>query len=249
MKELTLQLYSARNTELDAALNIISKAGYKSVEAYQENLKQPDAFKAALAHHGLAMVSAHISIDQLESNLLSNIELVSGLGASHMVCPYLLPEHRPTDSQGWIQLAEKLNDINNTLVENGFTFAWHNHDFEFQKLIDGGVPMQLLLANTSQMHWEIDIGWIARVGLNPSDWIQQYTDRISAVHLKDVVPAGEQPDEDDWADVGFGTIDWTEIVTELKKTTAKHFIVEHDNPADLKRFAENSFSTIQAWSW
>lgn len=173
MKELTLQLFSARHIELDTALDIIAKAGYQSVEAYRENFNQPNDFKSALAHHGLNMVSAHISIDQLETNLLSNIELLAGFGASHMVCPYLLPERRPADSEGWIQLAEKLSAINSTLVNNGYTFAWHNHAFEIQTLADGGVPMQLLLDNAAQMQWEIDIRWVVRAGLNPLDWIQR----------------------------------------------------------------------------
>lgn len=249
MKELTLQLYSARHTELNAALGIIAKAGYKSVEAYKDNFKQPDEFKSALSQHGLTMVSAHIGIDELDTNLPFNIDMVSGLGASHIVCPYLLPESRPADSQGWIALADKLNAINDKLASNGFTFAWHNHDFEFQTLTDGGIPMQLLLDNATQMHWEIDIGWIVRAGLNPLEWIQRYSDRISAFHLKDVAPDGELADEDGWADVGMGTINWNGMFADIKKSPAKYLIVEHDNPADLKRFAENSFESIQGWGW
>jgi len=249
MTELTLQLFSARNTELDVALQIIAAAGYKSVEAYSENLQQRDEFKNALQRHDLKMVSAHISLDQLENNLPFNMELLAGFGASHMVCPYLLPEHRPADSEGWIQLAQKLDSINNTLVKNGFTFAWHNHDFELQTLADGGVPMQLLLDYATQMHWELDIGWIVRAGCDPSQWLQQYTDRISAFHIKDVAQSGECLDEDGWADVGFGVINWTDLLTDLKKTSAMHFIVEHDNPADLKRFVENSYKSIQGWAW
>jgi len=249
MTELTLQLYSARHTELDTALEIIANAGYKSVEAYGENLKQRDVFKSSLERHGLTMVSAHIGIDELVNNLPFNMELLTELGASHMVCPYLLPDSRPSDSQGWIELALKLDAINNTLVNNGFTFAWHNHDFEFQTLPDGGVPMQMLLDNATQMHWEIDIGWIVRAGLNPSDWLRTYANRISAIHLKDVAKSGEKLDEDGWADVGHGTINWTDIVSDIKKTSAMHYIVEHDNPAELKRFAENSYKSIQGWDW
>jgi len=233
----------------ERALQIIATAGYKSVEAYGENLQQPEKFQSALQRHNLKMVSAHIGIDELMNNLPFNIELLAGFGTSHMVCPYLQPEQRPTDSQGWIQLAQQLGSINNTLEKEGFTFAWHNHDFEFQTLADGGVPMQLLLDNAAQMQWEIDVGWIVRAGLNPSEWLQRYTDRISAVHIKDVAQSGECVDEDGWADVGFGVINWTDLQSDIKGTSAQHFIVEHDNPSDLKRFAENSFKSIQGWAW
>jgi len=249
MSELTLQLYSARNTELETALEIIAAAGYKSVEAYSENLKNPEAFNSALQRHGLTMVSAHIGIDQLLNSLPSSMELLAKFGTQHMVCPYLQPEQRPNDSAGWIQLAQKLTTINDALQESGFTFAWHNHDFEFETLVDNGVPMQLLLEHAAQMHWEIDLAWMVRAGASPSEWLQRYADRISAIHLKDVAGNGECLDEDGWADVGYGVINWTELLADIKKTSAQHWIVEHDSPADFKRFAENSFNSIQSWSW
>jgi len=249
MTELTLQLYSARHTDLNTALETIAAAGYKSVEAYRDNFAQPDNFKSALERYGLTMVSAHVGIDELETNLPFNMKQLSALDATHMVCPYLLPEQRPADSQGWIELASRLSAINQTLEDNGFTFAWHNHDFEFQALDDGGIPMQLLLDNATQMQWEIDVGWIARTGLAPSDWLQPYSERISAIHLKDIAQEGQCLDEDGWADVGFGVVNWADLLDEMKKTSAKHFIVEHDNPSDLHRFAENSYKTIRGWGW
>jgi len=69
------------------------------------------------------------------------------------------------------------------------------------------------------------------------------------VRLKDIAPEGERADEDGWADVGFGTINWTELFPDIKNIPAKHIIVEHDNPTDVKCFAENSYSTIQSWGW
>ena len=246
--ELTLQLFSARNTELNAALEIIAAAGYQSVEAYGDNLNNPDAFRDALQANGLAMVSAHIRLEQLESSLDASMELVSSLGASHIVCPYLQPEDRPTSGDSWLRLANKLAGINDTLSKNNFTFAWHNHDFEMEPLDDGNVPMQLLLDNAPGMHWEVDIGWIVRAGANPQQWLQTHSDRISAIHLKDVAAAGEKTNEDGWADVGHGVINWSELVPDIQNSAAKLFIVEHDNPSDLQRFAEHSIASIKGWS-
>ena len=64
-------------------------------------------------------------------------------------------------------------------------------------------------------------------------------DRITAVHVKDIAPAGENADEDGWADVGQGTVDWKGLMAALKEQTkAKYFVMEHDNPKDDKRFAD-----------
>lgn len=249
MPELTLQLYSARHSGLNDSLEIIAAAGYKSVEAYGENLKDPDTFNQALQAHGLTMASAHIGIEELLSNLPFFVDLFVDLSSSHLVCPYLMPERRPTDSAGWVELANSLNRINTKLANHSITFAWHNHDFEFDALPDGSIPMQLLLDNAPDMQWEIDIGWVVRAGLDSSWWMQEYANRISAIHLKDVAAVGECANEDGWADVGFGIIDWPQILNDIKNTSARHYIVEHDNPSNLKRFAENSYTAIQGWSW
>jgi len=134
------------------------------------------------------------------------------------------------------------------LEAKGKTFAWHNHDFEFDVLSDGSVPMQVLLEHAPEIHWELDIGWIQRAGESPATWLQQHAKRVSAIHLKDVAATGECLDEDGWADVGHGTVDWQSLLVEMKKSNANVFAVEHDNPSDLNRFAKNSFESIQSWN-
>ncbi len=245
---LSFQLYSARNTALPEALATIAEAGYKSVEAYAGNFEQLDTFTQELKVAGLTVSSVHISRDELKNNMINSIELAATLGADHIVCPYLLPEDRPVDKNGWVALAQELAEFNVQISATGRDFAWHNHDFEFHRLPDGSVPMRLLLDNAPDMYWEIDVGWIHRASQDPASWLRTYLDRVSAVHLKDVAKEGDCSDEDGWADVGHGTVDWTEILTELKRCDAELYIVEHDNPSDLKRFAERSFKTASSWS-
>lgn len=251
MTDITLQLYSARNTELQLALRTISEAGYQSVEAYGANFENQEAFATGLKSNGLKLVSSHVGIDQLEKNLGDSIELLSSFGASHIVCPYLVPEERPVNKDGWLRFADSLSVINERLISNGFTFAWHNHDFEFNALPDKTLPMNIILDHAPGIHWEIDIGWVVRAGLNPQEWLQSYAKRISAVHFKDVAKNGEAGDgiqsEDGWADVGHGIIDWANLLSDIKQSAAKHFIVEHDNPSDFARFAQNSISAMNTW--
>ena len=56
--------------------------------------------------------------------------------------------------------------------------------------------------------WEMDVAWVIRGGADPLKWIDEYGQRITAVHVKDIAPAGENANEDGWADVGHGTVDW-----------------------------------------
>jgi len=82
---------------------------------------------------------------------------------------------------------------------------------------------------------------------DPLGWISEYGNRLCAVHLKDIALHGKNADEDGWADVGHGIIDWPKMYQSLEKTPASWFILEHDNPNDLDRFARRSMETVRTF--
>jgi sugar phosphate isomerase/epimerase len=45
--------------------------------------------------------------------------------------------------------------------------------------------------------------------------------------------------------VGQGTVDWPALMAALRDTSAKYFVVEHDNPSDAARFAERSLAAAK----
>ncbi|MDB5552462.1 MAG: sugar phosphate isomerase/epimerase, partial [Rhizobium sp.] len=97
------------------------------------------------------------------------------------------------------------------------------------------------------LSWEIDVAWVIRGGADPLAFIDRYKDRITSVHVKDIAPAGQAEDEGGWADVGHGIVDWKTLWQALKATKARHFVVEHDNPNDIKRCASRSIASIKAF--
>lgn len=247
MKDISFQLYSGRNTPLAEALKIVASSGYTAVEAYRDNVADLSHFQTLLSDNGLNCSSIHIGRDELKDNMPQVLEMCSELGVKQIVCPYLLAEHRPKDKAGWQVLAEELAGYATAVNAGGFPFAWHNHDFEFDAMSDGTLPMRVLLDTATDMMWEIDLGWIQRASESPDSWLRTYGDRVSSVHLKDLAASGECADEDGWADVGHGVMDWDAIVHELKTLNTGLYVVEHDNPSDLKRFATRSIATVNAW--
>lgn len=238
------QLYSSRNhTPWTEVLKGLAKAGYTRVEGYGGVYDDPKAFRAELNKNGLKMPTGHFSIDTLETDFTKAEATAKALGVKLIVCPYLLPEIRPATTKGWQDLGKRLNKIAKRAAESGFGFAYHNHDFEFALLPDGSAPMRHLLESAPDIGWEIDVAWVIRGGTDPSVWITAYGDRIVAAHVKDIAATGENLDQDGWSDVGHGTVDWKGLYTLLrKKTKAKHFIMEHDKPADAARFAKRSIT-------
>lgn len=245
--EYSFQLYSARNfLPWDTVLKRIAELGYTQVEGFGSVFEDARSFRALMDQYSLGMPTAHLSIDQLESDF-GNVERIADtLGIRSIFCPYLDAVHRPVDEAGWVSFAHRLSAISERVRATGRAFGWHNHDFEFVTLADGSVPQQTILDAAPDIDWEADIAWIIRGGGDPMDWIERHGSRIAAVHVKDIAPEGECADEDGWADVGHGTVDWQALIDALKaKSNTSYYVMEHDNPNDFDRFASRSIVALQ----
>ena len=93
---------------------------------------------------------------------------------------------------------------------------------------------------------EMDVSWVVKGEEDPAEWLTKYRDRICAVHLKDIAPEGECLDEDGWADFTHGTLPWKEWWPVVRSTPANAFVMEHDSPNDLSRFATRALSGAKA---
>ncbi|MER9424118.1 sugar phosphate isomerase/epimerase [Mesorhizobium sp. M0317] len=245
----SFQLYSARNFQpWDGILKMLGKLGYKEVEGFGGVYDDPKAFRAELDKNGLSMPTGHFSIDALENDFDGVRKTADALGITLVICPYLLAEQRPADAAGWRGFGERLAKVGETAKKAGYGFAWHNHDFEFKTLADGSVPQDHILSAAPDIGWEMDVAWVVRGGVDPLPWIEKHGKRISAVHVKDMAKSGEGLDEDGWADVGHGTIDWAGMIKTLRaKSAAKYYVMEQDNPNDIERFASRSLASVKAY--
>ncbi|MBL1435721.1 MAG: sugar phosphate isomerase/epimerase [Rhodobacteraceae bacterium] len=251
MIEFSYQLYSSRNfLPLSDTLKMLSAAGYTQVEGYGglfASLDDIATLKADLDANGLHMTSGHIGLEALDNNVEANLAMAKTLAMEAIYCPYLAAEERPDTAAGWRAFGARLQAVSKPYVEAGLTFGWHNHDFEFVAMSDGQVPMDLIMEGGPDLTWEADIAWIIRGLSDPFTYIDKYASRISAVHVKDIAAEGGNPDEDGWADVGHGIVDWPRLMDALKASNAQHFVMEHDNPNDATRFATRSLAAAQKY--
>ena len=246
----SFQLYSAReHGSTGAVLARLAALDYRAVEGYAALYEDPPALADALAEHALAMPSGHFAVEALEEDPGGVFAVARALGCRTLYAPYLAEDARPGDLDGWRAFAARLARIGERVSGEGFGFGWHNHDFELVPLADGTVPLEVLLGEAPDIGWEADLAWIARAGADPADWIARHGERATAVHLKDLAPAGERADEDGWADVGHGTMDWDALMeTLLGDGTERLYVVEHDRPADLERFARRARESWTRWA-
>jgi sugar phosphate isomerase/epimerase len=241
------QLYSARNeASLDDTLKTLKQLGYAQVEGWGGQFGDPAALARSLENAGLVMPTAHIGYAQLEDTDKA-IEIARTVGIKTIYCP-APPSADYREGKGdWAALAAGLARIGTALRAAGLGFGYHNHHWEFGQLADGKTPIELILASPD-VEWEMDLAWVVKAGEDPIAWMDKLGDRITAIHVKDIAPTGEKADEDGWADVGTGTLDWKQLIADAKaKTRASYFVMEHDKPSDAIRFARTSIYTVKQW--
>ena len=251
MTAYSYQLYSSRNfPPLEATLQMVAQHGYAQVEGYGALFADDDAvamLARELVANNLAMPTAHFDLGMLADAPDRVIEIARAVGIDVVIAPYLAAENRPSDVAGWAAFGRKLAKWGGPLWEAGLRFGWHNHDFEFVELDNGAYPMDLILAADERLLVEFDVAWVVKGGQDPLAWILQYSGRVVAAHIKDIAPAGDALDEDGWADVGHGTMDWAAIVPALSRAGVGYLIMEHDNPSDDERFAGRSIATASSF--
>jgi sugar phosphate isomerase/epimerase len=245
--QLSFQLYSSRNfPPLEQQLAVLSRLGYRNVEPFGGIYDDPPALKASLDRAGLGAPSGHFGLDLLEQNFARVIAIARTLGTWLIVCPWIDPAERASDAAGWRALGRRLGALARKARDEGLLFAWHNHDFEFRLLADGSVPIEHLMAEP-ELLLELDAAWVVRSGADPAKWIERYDGRIAACHVKDLAPAGTKLDEDGWADVGMGVVNWRMLWPLIVRAGAKLMVAEHDNPSDFERFARVSLAAMERY--
>ena len=245
----SFQLYSARNfLPWDKILKMVAQAGYSRVEGFGGVYADAAAFRKELDANGLSMPSGHFAIDLLENDFDGAARIAKTLGVQQIICPHIAADARPTDAAGWQAFGKRLGKVGDNATKAGFEFGWHNHDFEFKALPDGSLPQKLMLDAAPGIGWEMDVAWVIRGGADPLKWIAEYGPRITAVHVKDIAPAGQNTNEDGWADVGHGTVDWSGLIKAFReRSAAKVYVMEHDNPSDVERFARRSIEAANKY--
>jgi len=247
MTDFSYQLYSSRNFgPLSETLKMLGKLGYKQVEGYgglYADLQAIDKLKKDLKDNGLVMKTGHFGFDMVRDQSDRVLQIVKSLDMEAVIVP--IAPGRQMDADGWHAFSRELANAGTPYWDAGLIFGYHNHHFEFYDVGLDQKPLDLILAADDRIGLELDVAWVQKGGEDPIRCIEKYADRIFAAHIKDIAPDGVAKDEDGWADVGHGTMDWPAIMGALEQTGARYFVMEHDNPNDDVRFATRSIEAAR----
>lgn len=233
LESIGLQLYTIREEmqrDSQEALRRVAAIGYEYVEGagYNDGKlygKSPKVFKALLESYDLKMPSGHVGWEAMKDDPERAAATFREAGQSYAVIPYW-PEEKRT-AEGYGELVEILNNSAKVFANYGLKVAYHNHDFEFNKMVAGRRPMDMLLAEVDPetVHFELDLYWITRAGSDYQKYFGEHAGRFPLWHVKDM----DDTPEKFFAAVGEGVIDWPEVFQREDQSGMQFFFVEQDH--------------------
>lgn len=244
---IAVQLYSLRNLTLpfDQLLGEVAAIGYAGVETVGNHSQSADEMRKLLDKHSLQVVSQHVGLPLLESDLDSVIAFNKAIGNNTLVVPWIPEAARSTEAEGWLQLGRKLEGLGKRCRDAGMRLLYHNHAFEMAE-IEGQLAIDWLLegASPDNLGFEIDLAWVQRGNQDGVKLLEKYAGRCPRIHCKDVAPTGQNQDEMGFADVGHGVLDWSALLPAAKSAGAEWYIVEHDLPKEPLTSIRRSFEFL-----
>ncbi len=244
---LSIQLYTLRSlNDLDTILDSVAGAGFRKVEGIGSHLDDATNVKAKLDARGLKFSSSHVSLAALRERPDQVIAACRLLGFDQLFMPAVPQEQRDMDASGWRALGRELGTLATRFADGGIRLGYHNHNWELKPKDGANTALELLFAEAegTPLTWQADVAWLVRGGAAPEEWLQRYRDRLVSAHVKDIAPEGTKLDEDGWADVGAGVLDWHTLWQACRDCGAHWMVVEHDKPSDPARCARASFAWL-----
>lgn len=226
--KLAVQLYTLRQfikTPEDIAQTLarVKKMGYDAVQLSALGPIEPEALKKLLDENELTAAATHTPWDRLQNDF-------SAVVAEHRLweCRHVAIGSLPTNyrtPEGYPEFAKLASQVARQLADEGLTFSYHNHAFEFERMGER-TGMQILFEDSDPaLGFEIDTYWVQEGGEDPAEWIRKVEGRIPIVHLKDrLVRDGKSV----MAEVGEGSLDWPAIIAACQQSGVEWYCIEQD---------------------
>jgi sugar phosphate isomerase/epimerase len=233
-----IQTYSYRNSfpkGVAATLDTIKSFGITELEGNAPEGMTPEEFRKMCDARGLSIPSTGCGYDELTKDPMAIVKSAKALGATYVMTAWIPHERGKFNLENAKKAVADFNAGGKVLKENGLTFCYHTHGFEFQPYEDGTL-LDYIIKNTNPEYvsFEMDILWTYFGGGDPVALLKKYGKRFKLLHVKDLRKGtpkdltGGTSQENDVA-LGTGEIDIAGVIREANKLGIKHFFIEDES--------------------
>jgi sugar phosphate isomerase/epimerase len=215
-------------------LDSIKAMGFTEIEGGGGKMP-PAEFKKLCNERGISIPSTGAGYESLVKDPQAAANDAKALGVSYLMVAWIPHQKGAFNLDNAKKAVEDFNMAGKVLKENGITFCYHIHGFEFQPY-EKGTLLDYIIQNTNPEYvsFEMDVLWTQFGGGDPVALLKKYGSRWKLMHLKDLrkgVPkdlTGGTSQEND-VTLGTGEIDIPGILREANKIGIKHFFIEDES--------------------
>ncbi|MGV3560343.1 sugar phosphate isomerase/epimerase family protein [Larkinella arboricola] len=233
-----IQSYTYRHSfpkDIVATLDTIQSLGITEMEGGTPKGITTAEFKKLLKERNISIPGTGAGYEQLVNDPMGVVKNAKELGATYVMCAWIPHQKGNFTLENAKKAVEDFNRAGKILQENGLTFCYHNHGFEFQPYEDGTL-FDYIVKNTNPKYvsFEMDILWATHGGADPVKLLNKYGSRWKLMHLKDLKKGvkgdltGGTPQENDVI-LGTGQIDMPMVLKTAKKVGIKHYFIEDES--------------------
>ena len=219
-KSIGLQIYSLvgeLTKDVPAGMKQLKQMGYSTLELAGYNNGKINGvdmmeFKKMAEDAGLKITSSHVNPPTGEYTPDTRNTIMeywkktaddhAKLGVKYLVQPGQ-PRTRSVEEVAYV--CDVFNEAGKIVKAAGIPFGYHNHDFEFAKVVPGGTGAvfgrhnkgekiyDLFLKDTDPdlVFFEMDVYWTVIGQNDPVEYMKKYPDRIKLLHIKDRAILGQ----------------------------------------------------------
>jgi sugar phosphate isomerase/epimerase len=232
-----VQAYTFRNSfpkGVAETLDSIKAMGFTEIEG-MGGKATPEEYRKLCDERGISIPSTGTGYEQLVKDPQSVANTAKILGSKYVMTAWIPHSRGAFNLDNAKKAVADFNAAGKVLKENGITFCYHVHGFEFQPHEDGTL-LDYMIKNTNPEYvsFEMDILWTHFGGGDPVALLKKYGDRWKLLHVKDLKKGtpkdltGGTSQEND-VRLGAGEIDIAGVIREANKIGIKHFFIEDES--------------------
>ena len=225
---------------IEGTLDIIQKNGITELEGGGGKGVTLEDYKKLCDARGISIPSTGSDFGQLEKDPMKIVSNAKTLGSKFVMCAWIPHKGDNFTIEDAKKAVEVFNSAGKVLKENGLTFCYHPHGFEFRPY-GKGTLLDYIFENTNPEYvsFEMDVLWVLHGGGDPVKLLKKYGSRWKLMHVKDLKKgvvgdfSGHTPAENDVV-LGTGQADWKKILKLSKKVGIEHYFIEDESEHELE---------------
>jgi sugar phosphate isomerase/epimerase len=232
-----VQAYTYRNSfpsGVAAVLDSVKALGITEMEGPNPKNISPEEFKKLLDERGISMPSIGVDYGLITKDPEQVVQQAKLFGSKYVMVAWI-PHGTTFTIDDAKKAVDDFNRVGKVLYENGITFCYHDHGYEFGSYGDGTL-FDYIVQNTNPKYvsFEMDIMWTFHGGADPAKLLYKYKGRWKLAHLKDIRKGiandltGGTDTHNDVA-VGTGQINYPEVLKAAKAVGVKHYFIEDES--------------------